>query len=83
MNGTYQCDECIYQSIKLKKVVSHKKVFHSDKLFSCPHCNFTTKFKSNMNLHTDEKHLMTEYQCDKCDFKSIKTKLWAHKIKKS
>ena len=81
INGTYKCDECMYQSIKQKSVLLHKRVFHGNKLFPCPHCDFTTKFKSNLNLHTDEKHLVTEYKCEKCDFKSIKSKMWAHKIK--
>ena len=41
----------------------------------------TTEIKSNMNTHTGEKHLMMEYQCEKCDFRSTKTKLQSHKIK--
>ena len=34
-----------------------------------------------MNQHIREKHLLTKYKCERCDFWDTKKRLWTHKIK--
>ncbi|TRY64015.1 hypothetical protein TCAL_05574 [Tigriopus californicus] len=48
---TFYCVECPKTFTSTTALVSHKQVHAKGRPFACEQCDFTTKFKSNMNFH--------------------------------
>ena len=51
----FKCDvdKCKAAFLTKKKMSDHKRIVHSNKILSCPYCDFKTKYKSCHKRHMD------------------------------
>ena len=43
---------------------------HSDKVFNCPHCDYSTKHRSLLKQHVNGQHTDRKYTCNYCEYTS-------------
>ena len=80
-DGFYKCDQCLYQTTKNYRLITHRRKTHDYVLINYSHCDYKNKTKSWMQVHMEEKHLGITHQCDVCEFRGTKTRLKTHREK--
>ena len=63
----YKCENCDKTFI-LKKLFNFHKKNHcgAKSRFQCAHCNYNAAFKYNLSVHIKDKHIDTDFVCNKC-----------------
>ena len=49
-------------------LLSHIKSNHKGVKYSCNHCEYKTRDKSNLTKHKDSKHEGVKYSCNQCKY---------------
>ena len=78
----HECAECGKGGLTNEGLRSHKRDFHGE-FTKCLLCEYKTRRKGNMKLHTQALHEGVIYPCDMCDYKTSTTRsLYLHKKSK-
>lgn len=51
-----KCDLCPYEAKWISEVVRHRRVHAHEKPYSCPHCEFSSRWKGDMSRHIIKYH---------------------------
>ncbi|XP_076470751.1 uncharacterized protein LOC143300742 [Babylonia areolata] len=49
--GLYKCTECAFVGVTPTEVTQHMTKHHKAKWFACPHCDYRSRWKSDVNKH--------------------------------
>lgn len=52
-----KCDLCPYEAKWISEVVRHRRVHIHEKPYSCPHCEFSSRWKGDMSRHIIKYHM--------------------------
>ena len=86
----HDCDKCDYKTVRKRNLAAHMNSHHADSkaktykyTFPCSICDFVCGRKDDMREHIQSAHIENPqfFQCDKCDYKSIRKRLLAYHMK--
>ena len=74
----FLCDECDFQTKRLRNLKFHKSSLHEEKKFSCESCGKCYGNLWHLKRHKIEKHENISHKCDQCSF----TASWPSGVKR-
>ena len=82
-NGnTFVCQMCYYLALSIDELRLHSNSHIPEKCYYCPHCNFTTPFKTTLDNHIRRHTGEKPFRCPHCDFACAQRASISRHIKK-